>query len=147
MIKPDSLIEKAKTRPAFWRLIGICLLWSTGHTFDMQCEKTPWRYERVFIQTGAFFSQKFSKHVKSPGRFFYQHTPAPAEKNKAGRPTCGCCVYDRPQDWDVTGAWGTILPWPPASVPGDCERLPRRSPGSSTSRVFVITLLILRMYT
>lgn len=40
-----------------------------------------------------------------------------------------------------------ILPRPPDSIVGDCECLPRRHPGSSSSLELVTTLLILRMYT
>lgn len=40
-----------------------------------------------------------------------------------------------------------ILPRPPDSIVGDCEHLPRRHPGSSTSLELVTPLLILRMYT
>lgn len=53
-------------------------------------------------------------------------------------------MYDLPQDCEVTGAWGTTRPTPPASMVGEGEHLPLRS---STSLVLVAELLILRIYT
>lgn len=58
----------------------------------------------------------------------------------------GCWEYDRLQDWEVTGAWGMVLPSIPASIVGESELLSRRSAGSSAS-LALVALLYLRMYT